>query len=28
MLREMETGEQRETALGNVIPTILRQNKL
>jgi histidyl-tRNA synthetase len=28
MLKEMETGEQRETELGNVIPTILRQNKL
>jgi histidyl-tRNA synthetase len=28
MLKEMETGEQRETGLGNVIPTILRQNKL
>jgi histidyl-tRNA synthetase len=28
MLKEMETGEQRETEVGNVIPTILRQNKL
>jgi histidyl-tRNA synthetase len=28
MLKEMETGEQHATELGNVIPTILRQNKL
>jgi hypothetical protein len=28
MLKEMETGEQRETEIGNVIPSILRGNKL